>query len=252
MSSAAPNLDDQQLGELLDLIEDADSVELKLTLPDEDHRSTGRALGVDPLDAEIRQVFFFDTPDLDLDRLGIVVRARRTQRKGDDSTVKLRPVVPADLPADLRADPDVVVEVDAMPGGFVCSASYKGVPTAPVADVVTGAAPLKKAFSKAQRRFLAEHAPDGPTLDDLVVLGPLTVLKLRLRPEELGRKLVGEMWMFPDGSRVVELSTKAPPRDALMAAAETRRYLLGHGVDLGGEQATKTRKALTFFAAALG
>jgi hypothetical protein len=252
MTATAPRLDDQQMGELLDLMQDADSVELKLTLPDEDHRSTGRALGVDPLDAEIRQVFFFDTPDLALDSLGIVVRARRTQRKGDDSTVKLRPVVPTDLPPDLRADPDVVVEVDAMPGGFVCSASYKGVPSASVADVVTGAAPLKKAFSKAQRRFLAEHAPDGPTLDDLVVLGPLTVLKLRLRPEALGRKLVGEMWMFPDGSRVVELSTKAPPRDALMAAAETRRYLVDQGVELGGEQATKTRKALTFFAAALG
>jgi len=252
MSSATPNLDDDQLRELLDLVRDADSVELKLTLPDEDHRSTGRALGVDPLDAEIRQVFFFDTPDLALDRLGIVVRARRTQRKGDDSTVKLRPVVPDDLPPDLREDQDLVVEVDAMPGGFVCSASYKGVPSEPVAGIVAGDHPLKKAFSKGQRRFLADHAPDGPTLEDLVVLGPLTVLKLRLRPKELGRKLVGEMWLFPDGSRVVELSTKTAPADALLAAAETRLYLGEHGVDLGGEQATKTRKALEFFAAALG
>ena len=252
MSSATPNLDDQQLNELLDLLHGADSVELKLTLPDEDHRSTGRALGVDPLDAEIRQVFFFDTPDLDLDRQGIVVRARRTQRKGDDSTVKLRPVVPTDLSPELRSDPSLVVEVDAMPGGFVCSASYKGVPSVSVLDAVAGDAPLKKVFSKAQRKFLEANAPDGPTLDDLVVLGPLTVLKLRLRPGELGRKLVGELWLFPDGSRVVELSTKAPPPDALMAAAETRRYLVEQGIDLGGEQATKTRKALEFFAGALG
>jgi hypothetical protein len=252
MSTATPRLDDQQLNELLDLMSGADSVELKLTLPDEDHRSTGRALGVDPLDAEIRQVFFFDTPDLDLDRQGIVVRARRTQRKGDDSVVKLRPIVPDQLSPEVRADPSMVVEVDAMPGGFVCSASYKGIPSAPVLDIVTGGTPLKKAFSKAQRKFLAEHAPDGPTLDDLVVLGPLTVLKLRLRPEALGRKLVGELWLFPDGSRVVELSTKSAPADALMAAAETRRYLMDSGVDLGGEQATKTRKALEFFAGALG
>ena len=252
MSSAAPRLDDDQLNELLDLLEGADSVELKLTLPDEDHRSTGRALGVDPLEAEIRQVFFFDTPDLDLDRQGIVVRARRTQRKGDDSTVKLRPVVPTDLSPELRADPSLVVEVDAMPGGFVCSASYKGVPSVSVLDAAAGDAPLKKVFSKGQRRFLQEHAPDGPTLDDLVVLGPLTVLKLRLRPADLGRKLVGEVWLFPDGSRVVELSTKAPPSDALMCAAETRRFLVERGVDLGGEQATKTRKALEFFAANLG
>jgi inorganic triphosphatase YgiF len=37
------------------------------------------ALGLDALDAQIRQVFFFDTPDLDLNRAGVVVRARRIQ-----------------------------------------------------------------------------------------------------------------------------------------------------------------------------
>ena len=60
------------------------------------------ALGLDPLEAQIRQVFFFDTPELALDKHGVVVRARRIQGKGDDSAVKLRPVVPAELPDDLR------------------------------------------------------------------------------------------------------------------------------------------------------
>ena len=74
-----PALTDQQLRELVGLIEGADSVELKLTVPDEDRRSTVVALGMDPLDAYIRQVFFFDTPDLALDRAGVVTRARRSQ-----------------------------------------------------------------------------------------------------------------------------------------------------------------------------
>lgn len=253
MSAATPNLTDDQVGELLDLVGGADSVELKLTLPDQDQRSTGAALGIDPLEAEIRQVFFFDTPDLALDRLGIVVRARRTQRKGDDSVVKLRPVVPADLPPELRAEKDLVVEVDAMPGGFVCSASFKGSMAEPrVADAVRGDLPLKKLFSKGQRRFLADHAAEGPALEDLVVLGPLNVLKIRWRPVELEQKMVGEVWLFPDGSRVIELSTKCAPRDALTTAAVTRRYLTDHGVEVGGEQATKTRRALEFFAANLG
>ena len=59
------------------------------------------SLQLDPLDAQIRQVVFFDTPDLALQSAGVVVRARRVQRKGDDSTVKLRPVIPHDLPEDL-------------------------------------------------------------------------------------------------------------------------------------------------------
>jgi hypothetical protein len=253
MSSAAPSLTDEQLGELLDLVEGADSVELKLTLPDQDQRSTIAALGIDPLEAELRQVFFLETPDLALDRLGVVVRVRRTQRKGDDSVVKLRPVVPTDLPPDLRAEKDLVVEVDAMPGGFVCSASYKGAMGKPrVADAVRGDLPLSKLFSKGQRRFLAERTPDGPALDDLVALGPLTVLKVRWRPPELpDQKMVGEVWLFPDGSRVIELSTKCAPRDALTTAARTRAYLTGHGIEVGGEQATKTRTALEFFSANL-
>jgi hypothetical protein len=55
-------LSDERLGELLGLIEDADSVELKLTVPHSDHGTVAGALGLDPLDAEIRQVYFFDTP----------------------------------------------------------------------------------------------------------------------------------------------------------------------------------------------
>jgi hypothetical protein len=247
-----PNLTDDQLGELLDLMADADSVELKLTVPDEDHRSSIASMGIDPLDAEIRQVFFFDTPDLALDGMGIVARARRVQRKGDDSVVKLRPVVPNELSPELRAEKDLVVEVDAMPGGFVCSASYKRSMAAPaVWEAVRGERPLHKLFSKGQREFLADHTEDTPAFEDLAILGPLTVLKVRWRPPELGQKMVAEVWLFPDGSRVIEVSTKTTPREALMVAAETRRYLVENGVDLGGEQQTKTRKALEYFAGTL-
>jgi hypothetical protein len=67
-----------------------------------DRSRAGEALGVDPLDGQIRQVFFFDTTDLALNQSGLVVRARRVQRRGDDSVVKLRPVAPAELPAEVR------------------------------------------------------------------------------------------------------------------------------------------------------
>jgi hypothetical protein len=82
----APRITDEQLPELLELIGGADSVELKLTVPETDQRVAIEALGIDPLTAQIRQVFFFDTPDLALNRQGVVVRARRVQAKGDDSS----------------------------------------------------------------------------------------------------------------------------------------------------------------------
>jgi hypothetical protein len=55
------------------------------------------------------------------------------------------------------------------------------------------------------------------------------------------------MWLYPDNSRILELSTKCAPREAFQVAAETRAFLEGRDVDLGGEQETKTRKALEFF-----
>jgi hypothetical protein len=241
-------LSDAEMEQLLELVKGADSVELKLTLPDEDHRSTAAALGVDPLEAQIRQVFFFDTPDLALEQQGLVVRARRVQGRGNDSVVKLRPVVPDQLPPGLRKNPNLVVEVDAMPGGYVCSASFKGkLGRSHVQDAVAGKRAIRKLFSKEQRAFFAEHAPDGIELDDLTILGPITVLKLNFSPSGYGRKLVAELWLYPDSSRIVELSTKCPPPDMLRVAAESRQFLEQAGVDLAGEQQTKTRTALEFF-----
>jgi hypothetical protein len=221
----------EQLGRMLGLIKGADSVELKLTVPESDQRSAISSLGIDPLDAQIRQVFFYDTPDLKLYKMGLVVRARRIQGKGGDTVVKLRPIVPDDLPADLRKSPSFGVEVDAMPGGYVCSASLKG--KAGINDareVAAGARPIRKLFSKAQRAFFSEHARDGINLDDLSVLGPIVVFKLRFVPADYDRSLVAELWMYPDNSRILELSTKCLPSETFQIAAETRAFLHSKGV----------------------
>ena len=243
----ALNLADEGLIELMELIEGADSVELKLTVPQAGHRGAIDALDLDPLEAQIRQVFFFDTPDLALNRAGVVVRARRVQGKGNDSVVKLRPVVPDELPEHLRTSPAFVVEVDAMPGGYVCSATLKGVvPKDGVRAAVKGERPLRKLFTKEQRAFYAAHAPEGIGLDDLTILGPIFVLKLKSLGER-GRRLVSEMWLYPDGSRILELSTKCGTDEAFQVAAQGRAFLTSRGIDIAGEQTTKTRKALEFF-----
>jgi hypothetical protein len=247
--AAAKRIPDQRLPELLGLIGGADSVELKLTVPESDAYETVAALGLDPLDGEIRQVFFFDTPDLRLRSQGVVVRARRVQRKGGDAVVKLRPVEPDKLPASLRKAPGFTVEVDAMPGGFVCSGTLKcSVDNAHVREVAGGDRRLRKLLSKDQRRLLDEHAPAGVTPNDLAILGPIHVLKLKCAPAGFGRRLVAELWMYPDGSRILELSTKCAPGEAFQVAAETRAFLTERGVDVDGEQETKTMKALDFFA----
>ena len=70
------------------------------------------------------------------------------------------------------------------------------------------------------------------------------MLKLKRVPEGFARKLTAEMWLYPDNSRVLELSTKCRPSEAFEIAMAARAFLTERGIDLGAEQQTKTRTAL--------
>ncbi len=249
-TKSAPVLSAEQLSEVLGLAKRADSVELKLTVPDTDHASAVAALGMDVLESELRQIMFFDTPDLTLNRHGLVVRARRIQRKPGDSVVKLRPVVPDHISPKLRKSSNFGVEVDAMPGGFVCSGSMKARALDPskLKAAFAGDRKSSKLFTKEQRAFYTDHAPGGVELDDLSMLGPINIMKLKFTPSDFSRRMVAELWFYPNGTRILELSTKCVPTEALDVAAEARSFLAEHGVDLAGQQQTKTKSALDFFA----
>jgi hypothetical protein len=249
MTTADPAITIDQMAQLISLLRGADSVELKATVPDNAIRSAITALDMDALDAQIRQVFFFDTPELALQQAGVVVRARRVQRRGEDSVIKLRPVVPNELPDELRASPALVVEVDAMHGGYVCSATLKRRIVKPlVRNVVAGEVPIRKLFSKEQRAFYKEHAPEGLALDDLRVMGPVFVLKVPFGADDYRRKVVAEMWLYPNGTRLLELSTKCAPADAFDVAQQMIEFLDGRGVVRDKDPQTKTKTALQFFA----
>ena len=66
--------------------------------------------------------------------------------------MNLRPVVPNELPDGLRKAKNLVVEVDATPGGYVCSASFKRtLGTTNVKEVAAGKRAIRKLYSKEQR-----------------------------------------------------------------------------------------------------
>ena len=243
-----PQLSRSQIGEFMRILKDVGSVEIKLVAPMHTHRATIAKIGLDPIEAEIRQVYFFDTPNLDLNKAGVVVRARRIQGGTGDTVVKLRPVDPAAIDRELRRSESFKTEVDVVPGGYVCSGSFKGRCTAQeVRDAVGGKMRLDTLFSKGQRAFFRAHAPKGIALRSLATFGPTFVLKARLWVKQLDRRLVVEMWLFPDGSRNLELSTKAAPAEAFQVAEATKAYLKEIGIDLTGNQQTKTRAAMEFF-----
>ena len=219
-------LSDEDLARVLELAKQSDSVELKLTVPATDQRKAVAALELDPLEAQIRQVFFFDTPELALNAAGVVVRARRIQGKGGDYGRQAAPGRSrraAGEPAQV-AQPRRRGRRDARRLRVLGHA--EGQDRRPRREESRcGRLPIRKLFSKEQRAFFADNAVAGAELDELAVLGPIFVLKLNFRPAELGRRIVAELWLYPDGSRILELSTKCTAADAFQVAAESRAFL---------------------------
>ena len=140
-----------------------------------------------------------------------------------------------------------------MPGGFVCSGSLKGACTGEqVLAATSGAAPLRSLFSKEQLAFFDKHAPKGTTMESLVTLGPTYLLKAKHNPKAFGRRIVVEMWLYPDGSRILEISTKCLPEEAFQVAVEFKAYLANCGINLALTDATKTKSAMEYFRDRLG
>lgn len=249
----AKPLSGQDMMKIVELGKGSNSVELKLSVPLSDQRATIKSIGLDPVEAQPRQAFFFDTPDLALSRAGLVVRARRIQGGTADTVIKLRPVEPSAIDPERRRSAAFKVEIDVMPGGFVCSASCKGVCSGQeVLDVNAGKLELRKIFSKEQRAFYDEHAPAGITMDKLSILGPTFLLKAKHQPKDFDRRITVELWLYPDGARVLEVSTKCLPDETFKVGAAFKDYLAQHGIALGAVQAPKTRTSLEFFRDMLG
>ena len=244
----ATELSREQISAVMKILKDVGSVELKLVAPIHTHRATIAKIGIDPIESEVRQVYFFDTPNLDLNKAGVVVRARRIKGGAGDTVIKLRPVDPAGIGTELRRSESFKTEIDVVPGGFVCSGSFKGRCTAQEAkDAVGGKLPLDSLFSKEQRAFYRKHAPKGIALRSLETYGPTFVLKARTWLKQLDRRLVVEMWLFPDGSRNLEISMKCAPSEAFHVAQDAKEYFKSIGIELSANQQTKTRAAMQFF-----
>ena len=179
---------------------------------------------------------------------GSWVRGRRTQ--GDDDTVvKLRPVVPRDLPTAVRTSPNLKVEMDVTRGSYLVSASLKGRRRKGAVDeVLGGERPLERLLTKEQRALIAEAAPKGIDWPDLAALGPVFVVVVKGSPSGFAHKVTVEQWHYPGQVPLMELSTKARPLDAGRLYTEVAQYLRGLGLRAAGSQEPKTRKALEFFA----
>ena len=239
-------------GKVAQAVAGAERIEIKATIPNHQIGPALRRFGLTARNDEERFIYFFDTPELDLLGAGIIARARRVVGDEHDSTVKFRPVDPADVGHKWRKYRDFKIEADASETGMVKSASFS-MPVAKglIKRVAGGKRPIERLFTAEQEAFLADMA--GRTLDfsKLAVLGPLLAQRWEISDAACPWPITAELWRRGDGKRLMEVSIKAPTVQAAAALAGFMAYLAELGAERDLNQQTKTRWALDYYVAKL-
>ncbi len=229
-----------------------DAVEIKVTVrPDQELRAE-RSMELDEDTADVRVIYFYDTPNLDLFDAGVVLRSRLVKGDDDDSTVKFRPVEAGKISKEWGEIKGFKTEADCVGDRVVCSASLTVIQKRDeIDDVAKGKRPIDKLFSKDQERFLSDFYKGSVDFGKLRVLGPIRVLRWKSKHEGFPHELTTEEWRLPDGDDLVEVSIKVPPGEARQAQKAFDKHLRELGLDPAGAQETKTRTALEYFAKTL-
>jgi len=235
-------------GKVAKAVSGADDIEIKATIPNHQIKQALARFGLTESNDEERYVYFFDTPKLDLLRAGIITRARRVVGDTHDSTIKFRPVNPADVGQKWRKYPDFKIEADASETSMVKSASFSmPVTKGHIRRVAGGKKPIGDIFTPDQEKFLESIAGHKIDFESLVVLGPLTAQRWKFVDPGCPWAITAELWTRGDRKRMMELSIKAPTVQAAAAVGGFMAFLAEVGAERDKEQQTKTRWALDYY-----
>jgi hypothetical protein len=235
-------------GQVAKAMAGADAIEVKATIPDHQIRHALARFGLAASDHEERYIYFFDTPRLDLLRAGIIARARRVVGDVHDSTVKFRPVNPADVGSRWRKYRDFKIEADASEAALVKSASFSmPVAKGQIKRVVGGKKPISAIFTAEQEEFLTTVAGRKIDFASLAVLGPLIAQRWQFEDPGCPWPITAELWKRGDGKRLMEVSIKAPAVQAAVAVGGFMAFLAEVGAERDENQQTKTRWALDYY-----
>jgi hypothetical protein len=239
-------------GKVAQAVAGAEAIEIKATVPNHQVQAALARFGLDSRNDQERFIYFFDTPGLDLLAGGIIARARRVVGDEHDSTVKFRPVDPAQIGSRWRKYRDFKIEVDASERSMVKSASFsmpvvKGL----IKRVAAGERPIESVFTEEQEQFLTSVAGREIDFTTLAVLGPLVAQRWRFVDPSCPWPLTAELWRREDGQQLMEVSIKAPIVQAAVAIGGFMAYLAEVGAERDDSEQTKTRWALGYYAARL-
>jgi nitrogen fixation protein FixH len=227
----------------------AQAIEIKATVPERQVDAALKRYRLTRNNDELRLIYFFDTPQLQLLEAGVIVRARRVIGDTHDSTVKARPVDPARLGAAWKRQPGFKIEVDASEKGLVKSASFSTrVQKGRIKRVVVRGKRVRSLFTTDQERFLRRIAKRRVDFEKIVPMGPLSAQRWDFEDPGCPWPITAELWQREDGQRMMELSVKAPAQQAAAVMAGFMAFLTEVGAHRNEREQAKTRWALEYYA----
>jgi hypothetical protein len=241
-------------GQVARQVEGVHTIEVKMILaaPQIDAFLKDYKLTVD--DDEERNIYFFDTAQLDLLEAGIIARARRIKGDEHNSTVKFRPVDPDEVSKRWSRLEGFKLEADASEKGVDKSASLTlPVEKGRIKRAIAGTRGIGDLFDEKHIDFLNDlggkavrKAWGGRAIDfdRLTVFGPITANRWECVNLPCPRRVTAELWRRGDGDRLMELSMRFPRDHAAFAMAGFAAMLDEVGVERDREAKTKTRWAL--------
>jgi hypothetical protein len=230
-------------------INSRNGVEFKVTIDPSQASELRKLLHLTPGKAERQEVRFYDTPQLDLSRQGVVLRTRKVRDGKDDVTVKLRPVDASRVDPHWFAHKGFKVETDRVGNRGVQSASLTlDLKRGKIEDADKGKKGLGSLFTEDQERLIGELSGKSIDFRSLSILGPVDARKWQASPKDGPGPLSIEEWNLPNGRQVLEVSIRAAQPQSEEAARALSSYLASHGIRVSSTQETKTQAALDYFA----
>lgn len=219
--------------------------EVKVGVPASSIARALQALELKEAQGEARTVWFYDTPVLELFDKGIILRSRHGVGEPDDTTVKLRPMDASKADPSWSSVKGFKCEQDRTARQLVTSCSLTRAAKRGAIDAAAKGPPaIAELFDDQQQSFMREYAPLPIDWASLRALGPIDARVWKVRSRPLDRKLGVERWRLPDGTELLEISTRVSASEAEKLQVDLAQYLATLGLEADPDSATKTRFAL--------
>lgn len=201
------------------------------------------ALHLERKGAKPQEVWYVDTPGLDLFRQGVMFRLRIKDRKSE-LTLKVAKQDCAKVNSDLLPADQAKCEYDVRGAHVVGAVSLTRIlDDGQDHSLIEGRLALADLLSQAQIRYLQEVVALWPLIPELKCLGPAQVETYYMK----GQSFVVELWQLPSGRHYEEISQKSSLKDAPLVNSALEGILRRNQVQLCPDQGSQTGSRLKVF-----